>query len=245
MPRRGKMAVEQGMHTELSRAQVVYQVALKVPLFDLPARTPESARAIYEVMSPRLPLRPSDIQVAPANNYGEFALSLSLFGGLGILEFRIDGYKAQFEGIRSQTDLQLVVDCIGDTELIANQILSSAETAKTEVSVAAWMKVEGGVERVHTILNQHSNLRLQSNVTRPADMILGGTLREGDERWGAKFLFEPSINKEVDHLFVKLDVTYWPESPYPTVDSRKTHIDSLLESLFRQVGFGDEEGSEG
>ncbi len=232
------------MQTELTRAQVVYQVALKQPFFDLPGRTPESAKVIYDVISPRLPLRPSDIQVAAANNYGEYAISLSLFGGVGTIEFRIDGYRAQFDGVRSNSDLQLIVDCIGDMEKMAGQILTNAEVAGTDVSIAAWMRVEGGIEKVHSVLNQHSRLELGSNVTRPANMILGGRLKEGDERWGARFLFEPSLNKEVDHLFVRLDVTYWPDSPYSTVEARRDHIDSVLESLFREVGFGEERGDE-
>jgi hypothetical protein len=75
-------------------------------------------------------------------------------------------------------------------------------------------------------------------------MFLGGTLKEGEDRWGARFVFEPSLNKEVDHLFVKLDVTYWPNSPYSTVDARRTHIDGVLESLLRQVGFGEGKGDQ-
>ena len=233
------------MAVELSRADLTYQVNLKQPTFSLAARVPEMAAILHEVLSPSVSVAPSNIQVLPASNYGEFVLRVSLFNGQGSIEFRIDSYRAQFVGLRAVADLGIVFDCLQALERGAERILAgTSEVLSTEVTLATWLKLgEKGIEVVLAMLNAHSKLELSGRTeTEKVSMDVRGSISDPDERWSAKFLLEPSVNKEVDHLFVSLNAQYWPGGLHSGLEARKDHFTALYKYIVEGAGFQFEEG---
>ncbi len=135
-------------------------------------------------------------------------------------------------------DVQLAVDCLGDLQSAMNEILPQVDVSKTDVSLAVWLKVGGGVEAVKEALHKHSTFTIDATETRRLSIALAGGIKDLKERWSAQFNLEPSINKEIDHLFVKLNTLYWADGSYRTLEEHKKHVDELLTAILARAGFG-------
>src|SRR5690348_3816395 len=81
-----------GMKVERSQAQLVYEVGLKMPAFELATNGVPVVKTIHAAFSGRFNVTPADMHVASATRLSDWVARLSLFNGQWSVEYRFSGY---------------------------------------------------------------------------------------------------------------------------------------------------------
>lgn len=89
-----------------------YEASFASPLFAIATSNMALISSLFNAISPRFPIRTTDIQVHGGHLVSDVRVRVSLFNGNAILETTADKFSAQFTGAQGQQDVEIIKDCV-------------------------------------------------------------------------------------------------------------------------------------
>jgi len=226
------------MKLALSRAQLIYDLALNAPAFDI--ATPNAARtvqAIYGAFSERFPISLADMSVINAVRLSEFTTRLQVFGGKISVEFRFDGCRVTCNLLSTPDDMQRAAECSELAEHVARSLFTSSEIQTTMNKVSAWFRCDGGSAAVLPHLAAYAPARLGIVPGfQGAQQVLfnvTGSFENPEEGWFFKLPIEPSAVNYGD-LFIQVEGRYAGDGKYRKFDEKRAHFSRVYKAALNE-----------
>lgn len=229
------------MKLALSRAQLVYDVALNAPAFDIAApNAGRTLQTIYGAFSGRFKISLADVSVSNAVRLSDWAIRLLVFGGRISVEFRFDGCRVTCNLLSTAHDIQRAVECIHLAEHAARTLFTSSEIQATVSKVSAWFWCDGGAAAVPPHLAAYAPAKVGIVPGfQDAQQVLfnvAGGFGNPEERWLFKLLIEPSA-VDYGHLFVQMEGHYAEGGKYNTFDEKSAHFSRMYTASLNEFKF--------
>jgi hypothetical protein len=222
----------------LSQAQLVYDVGLRAPAFDLATNAVKTVQELHKVFADRFKVTPADLSVSNGVRLSEWATRLQMFNGRWLVEFLFDGYQTICNLLAHDADLQLALECIRLGEQVARTVLTSSETGTTLGRLSAWYWCDGGPAVVRPYLSHFApaNLGIVPGFegAQQALFNIAGSIANTQERWSTRLLIEPS-SVEHGHLFIQIEGRYEEGDKYGTLDDKIAHFTKVSQAVLKQA----------
>ena len=229
------------MKIDLKRAQLLYQTSLSFPAFAFAKDTTVTVEKVYRAFSGAFRgLSLSDISFANSNNLGEYTLRLLLFGGVGKIEFRLDGLRAEFDGLQSSGNVGIALESVRLAEGVLQEFSADIPTQGATATLNVWYNCENGMDGVIARLNAATptfSLTEKFGGATQAQYSVGGLLTNVDEGWSYQFAVEPSVNVDLGHLYLSITARHLTGGKYSSLDERSAHFEQMAHTVLSTLDF--------
>ena len=227
------------MKVSIHFMSVAYEAGFKEPAFDVPQSVPQILADFYRALSPKFPIKLSDMQAFGGNTLSDVIVRILLFSGNGQLELRLDKFSAVFRGVRTAEDVGIVGTCINICNEVLNATLPNMIVEKTSIRTDSWLACEGAAAAAQGLLEELHTPRDHSGVKGFDDAKLrhleNAELRNDAEGWSATFGLDESLIPQA-HLYFSCSVTYTEAGRYKTLSERTEHAEGVYRSILTYYG---------
>ena len=214
-----------------NRLDLAYKAIFAEPVFELVTVPGRVFEAFYKTLNPRFSTSMSDLRSVGGGSYADVSYRVNLFGGNGTLTITAEGLLAAFQGLRTTSDLETVLDCV----VLSDQALHAAfpETPiKSRLYTAlSWLECEGGPEAVRKLLHERGGKVVPvvegDFGAEKVSYSLGAEFSNDDDGWAGKIALERSVLEQAD-LFYRVESAYIDTGKYVTLESQMQHVRDLM-----------------
>jgi hypothetical protein len=237
------------MQASLSRADVIYEVFFKRPLF-WSHNGPPLVQLVFDALSENFTVAIADINVNPGPSPSQIVVAIPMFGGAGSIELRVDRWRGTFRNIASQQDRSLILRCLNVASGAIHSSSDRSAPIRAVAAVATWYKCDLELLAVGSLLAKYW---LASNELEPGflgaaqiEYSLNPRLKNPTEGWDGLFLAQTSV-AEGTQLFFHYTGTYISGGRYNSIDQQLDHAQTMIAGMLGKLGFklpsgGDEQG---
>jgi hypothetical protein len=226
------------MRIVFAQAQLVYEVRLSGPEFDIATSPVRTVQTLHDVFAEGFKVTPADLYVSNAVRLSEWATQLHLFNANWLVEYRFDRYQATCNRLFSDADMQLAVECVRRTEQAARALFTSSDTQVTVGRLSAWYRCDGGVAAAKSYLSRFApaNIGIAAGFEGAQEALfnIACSLSTAEERWSTRLLIEPS-SVDYGHLFIQIEGRYEKGGKYGTLDEKIAHFTRLSQAVLKQA----------
>lgn len=227
------------MKVSIHFMSVAYEAGFKEPAFDVPQSAPQILADFYRALSPKFPIKLSDMQAFGGNRLSDVNVRILLFSGNGQLELRLDKFSAVFHSVRTTEDVGIVRTCINICNEVLNTTLPNMIVEKTSIRIDSWLACEGAAAAAQGLLDELHPPRVHSGVKGFDDAKLrhleSAELRNDAEGWSAIFGLDESLIPQA-HLYFSCSVTYTEAGRYKTLSERTEHAEGVYRNILTYYG---------
>lgn len=218
------------------------------PAFELPARTQEIFRSLFDSLSPRFTLRLEDTKSIGGTSYGDVKLVLTAFQGAGHLEVTPAGFSCVFANlIQADDDVRTLLDFVETSESALRSVITELEFKGRLFRARTWLQCDGGIEAVDRALSERGNKALNLDAgefqSYRKQFALQTEMTDEAHTLRIRFVVERSERpvSENTHLFV--DGTFIFASTHELSGLREQFERGreLYASMLAQLGFQSDE----
>ncbi len=208
------------------------------PAFDMPSKTPDLVRSLFQAINPRFPLRLGDLRSYGGTSYADVRLEVVVLAGRVHLEVVPDGYTVRFMNLgETDADLKTLQDLVELADESIRDTLSEASMGGRAMSGSAWIECDGGLDAVDAMLRERGNKSLDLN---------SGIFKHFDKKYTIQATCQSSkglnVNfsiqrseMEIGHLFIQasllFDIFYETQDLAAQFDAARIHFEDLLARL--------------
>ncbi len=219
--------------------ELMYEAKFKSASFRFATGPAVLLREWYESISPRYSLSTQDLFADPGRTVADVRVGASLFGGNVTFEANAERFKEIFRNVFSQTDIQIVKDCLA-LALAATTRALEIEYAEQQIRLQMFATLLDEPTASATFLQNlfADNSPLTGIDVPGVDTVIptgGVELISSKEAWSFGYEVAKSVLLP-DEIFVNAHVRYDIGSPYRDLAMQQDHFVRCLSSAFGACG---------
>ena len=232
------------MEASIFRIDASYEVSFRIPALSQIGALSLFYKSLYEVFNQELRLPSDAIELQNGTSIATTAVVLTLPNGAGILEAKLDGFKAKFQDLSIQADeINRSIQYVKLFETAVKEFFADPSLEYCSLVVPVWLTIDESdntesVEKLLRSLTRQSDSDDPFNIgaTRVCPHLLFKCHNQ-EEYWDVGIHLEVS-ELPGSHLYVgfvggySMSSQHLIDSQYANIEKQVEHLQSVSESVF-------------
>ena len=227
------------MEAVVERMDLEYEADFAIPLFDLPARDTEVLRSFHESISPRYPVRSTDMRIFHGDRFSENRVRIVMFGGNGQIDMTADRLSINFDHMQIEEQATICRECISLSEQVLRRIFPDVVVHIVTLSPTLFLRLGDGSVSARSHLAQVAGSGIEVDLRGFGGAIchpcVNLEIENEDEHWNADFHAYGEWGTE-SSLITSCRVMYDENGTIRGLNDRFRHVDRLLATLLGGIG---------
>ena len=216
-----------------------YEVQFSTPSLDLPERSTELLRSLYNRLGSQFLLSPGDLHVSGGSSLADTSVRVDLFGGNGRIEVTVDELSFEFENLQTVSNIAICQDCLAASERVIEGFWSDMNFGPAVATLNYFIELGDEIESASDYLSRLTGPGISLDLGEIEGAIKHPGIRLEIENEGEKwdmFIGTERHAGEKKLLLVYATSMFDDDSAVQGAENRVDLLNRLIDLYFRGIG---------
>lgn len=226
------------MRYKINYAEFSYEAYFGSPFFVVAMSPGVVLTAVHKNLSPKYSIPTRDMAVDAARSVGDIRARISLFNGRGSLEFGTDVFAARFNEPRTDTDFEVIRDCIQLTyDALSSLSITPAVVFREEaINLRMFLELASDAHEFLRDIVPRSEVYPFDEGNNNTEVIPGfhSEIVRSEEKWDFSLGVQRAIRSRKE-LFLVGSMRFYEGGRYATMSEKAEHYTTVMKAAVARL----------